>query len=117
MRKYSSKTGAKTAVVLAVLILSSTVTWAEEGAGSLRASHEDMADPTATTDDFGLTVPIPISFPARRYPAAEGYPTGPEVGDLMPDFELPDQNGDLVNFQTAREGKKAAVVFFRSAVW
>ncbi len=55
--------------------------------------------------------------PTRRSPETEGFPTGPAVGQLLPDFTLPDQNGSMVNFTAARQGKRAMVVFHRSARW
>ena len=44
-------------------------------------------------------------------------PTGPAVGEAVPDFELPDQHGNLVRFSEARDGSKALVLFHRSASW
>lgn len=108
------RVGLKATAFFAVMVLCCTIAQAQTN--KLRASHENM-DPKARTDEFGLTVPIPIDFPARRFPAEEGFPTGPAVGDAMPDFELPNQDGEIVNFQKARGGKKAAVVLYRSAVW
>ncbi len=43
--------------------------------------------------------------------------TGPAVGDVLPDFELPDQRGNLVRFSEARGGSQALVLFHRSASW
>jgi peroxiredoxin len=39
------------------------------------------------------------------------------VGERLPDFELPDANGEMIRFHEHRSGAPAAVVFFRSAVW
>lgn len=58
--------------------------------------------------------PLP---PQRRMPETEDFPSGPAVGELLPDFTLPDQSGNLVNFAQARGDKKALVVFQRSARW
>ena len=55
--------------------------------------------------------------PTRRMPATDDFPTGPDVGQPLPDFTLPDQRGELVNFTKAREGKRALVVFQRSTRW
>ena len=41
----------------------------------------------------------------------------PEVGERLPDFALRDHTGRLVDFHADRGDRKAAVVFFRSAVW
>jgi hypothetical protein len=58
--------------------------------------------------------PLP---PTRRSPETNDFPTGPAIGELLPDFTLPNQNGGMVNFTAARQGKKAMVVFSRSARW
>ncbi len=55
--------------------------------------------------------------PTRRTPETDDFPTGPAVGQLLPDFTLPDQNGNKINFTTARQGKRAMVIFHRSARW
>ena len=55
--------------------------------------------------------------PARRIPASSDFPTGPAIGERLPDFTLPNQRGERVDFHADRAGRKAAVVFQRSAVW
>lgn len=52
-----------------------------------------------------------------RYPETGDFPTGPEVGELLPDFTLMDQRGRPVNFTAERAGQRALVVFHRSARW
>jgi peroxiredoxin len=42
---------------------------------------------------------------------------GPAVGELFPDFELPDAEGHQVWLHQWRRGRRALVVFFRSAAW
>ena len=42
---------------------------------------------------------------------------GPAVGARFPDITLPDQSGTPVRLQQARRGRKALVVFYRSARW
>ena len=42
---------------------------------------------------------------------------GQPIGEALPDFELPDQDGRRVRFSEDRAGSKAAVLFYRSAVW
>lgn len=42
---------------------------------------------------------------------------GPAVGERFPDVILPDQNGPTVNLHQARGGRRALVVFHRSAGW
>jgi cytochrome oxidase Cu insertion factor (SCO1/SenC/PrrC family) len=46
-----------------------------------------------------------------------GFPTGPAVGQTVPIFSLPDQNGKIVSLKEL-VGKKGAILnFFRSASW
>ena len=61
--------------------------------------------------------PVPISHPARRFPADSEFPTGPDLGDRLPDFTLPNQAGEMVDFHADRGDRRAAVVFQRSVVW
>lgn len=67
-------------------------------------------------DDFGFVAPVPVHHGQRRTPD-EGFFTGPEVGERLPEFTLPDASGQRVDFHETRGEAKAAVVFFRSAVW
>ncbi len=97
---------------LAVLGGSSSV-FAQE---KVEGAHEKL-EPGATTDDLGITVGVPASHPGRRYPASEDFPTGPEVGERLPEFTLTNQRGEVVDFHADRGDSKAVVVFYRSAVW
>ena len=82
----------------------------------VKGAHEDL-EPGSQTDDLGIFVPIPASHPGRRYPADQEFPTGPAVGERLPDFSLPNQNGEMIDFHEDRGDSRAIVVFFRSAVW
>ena len=42
---------------------------------------------------------------------------GPVVGERFPDVVLPDQHGQSVDLHQARNGRRALVVFHRSAAW
>lgn len=42
---------------------------------------------------------------------------GPAVGDLFPDVSLPDQHGRVIDFHQTRAGRRAVVLFHRSASW
>ena len=42
---------------------------------------------------------------------------GPGVGARFPEVTLPDQDGTLVQLHQARGGRRALVVFHRSASW
>ena len=71
---------------------------------------------TVERDDSGFDAPAPLGHPARAG-LPTGHPTGPAVGEQLPDFELPDAQGRLINFHEDRAGRKTALVFYRSAVW
>jgi len=68
------------------------------------------------TDEFGLVGPLPATDGQRVVPP-EGCNTGPEVGELLPDFPPPPPPGGRVRLHEDRNNSKAAVVFLRSAVW
>ena len=86
---------------------------------AVRGAHEAFANPQETdTDERGLRVEgMGVDFPARRYPATMEFPTGPALGERLPDFTLPNQHGEPVDFHAHRGGQGAVVVFYRSAVW
>jgi peroxiredoxin len=42
---------------------------------------------------------------------------GPTEGERFPDVRLPDQHGATVDLHATRGGRKALVVFHRSADW
>jgi peroxiredoxin len=42
---------------------------------------------------------------------------GPNEGERFPDIVLPDQGGRVIDLHAARAGRKAIVVFYRSAEW
>jgi peroxiredoxin len=50
-------------------------------------------------------------------PLTEDFPTGPGIGDAIPDFELPDHRGGTVRFAAGVKGKRALILFYRSASW
>ena len=68
------------------------------------------------TDAFGFVAPLKTTSNQRRIPE-EGFPTGPAVGERLPDFTLVDHLGRSITLHADRADAKAAVVFFRSAVW
>ena len=71
---------------------------------------------TVERDKQGFDAPAPLEHPARAS-LPEGGPTGPAIGERLPDFELPDAYGNPVSFHADRGKRKAALVFYRSAVW
>jgi peroxiredoxin len=42
---------------------------------------------------------------------------GPETGAMFPGFELPDAYGRPLDLHRWRSGRRALVVFYRSAAW
>lgn len=42
---------------------------------------------------------------------------GPGIGEGFPDVRLPDQTGAIVDLHKERGGRRALVVFYRSARW
>ena len=50
-------------------------------------------------------------------PVIDFYTIGPPVGSRFPDVVLPDQHGRMVDLHAARGGRRALIVFFRSADW
>lgn len=42
---------------------------------------------------------------------------GPQLETRFPDVVLPDQSGQLVDLHQARAGRRALIVFHRSAKW
>jgi len=67
-------------------------------------------------DEFGQVAPLPASA-GPRTPPEKGFFTGPEIGEPLPGFTLRSSAGSEVDLHADRDGSKAAVVFFRSAVW
>ncbi|HIG17871.1 MAG TPA: hypothetical protein EYQ31_11670 [Candidatus Handelsmanbacteria bacterium] len=50
-------------------------------------------------------------------PLAEDFPMGPDVGEIVPDFELTDARGQLVRFTNRPPKTRALILFYRSASW
>ncbi len=67
-------------------------------------------------DHHGFDAPAPLGHPGRAG-LPDGHSTGPELGERLPDFTLPDARGREINYHADRSGRKSVVVFFRSAVW
>ena len=55
--------------------------------------------------------------PSMRFPPSMDFPTGPDVGERLPDITLPDQHGNAVNIEAARGEGRALVVLHRSLRW
>ena len=67
-------------------------------------------------DEHGFDAPAPLGHPGRLG-LPGGHSTGPEIGEPLPEFSLPDSSGRPIQMHADRDGHKAAVVFYRSAVW
>ena len=50
-------------------------------------------------------------------PALDFTPIGPRRGTRFPDVTLPDQHGRRVSLHEERAGRRALIVFHRSALW
>lgn len=55
--------------------------------------------------------------PAVGLPEADFTQIGPQAGERFPDLRLPDQSGEVVDLHRHRNGRRAVVVFHRSADW
>jgi hypothetical protein len=75
---------------------------------------------------LALSNDVRVVFPQR--PASGGVMSiqpvnedparkGPAIGTRFPDLVLPDQSGTPVRLHDARRGRRALVVFYRSARW
>lgn len=67
-------------------------------------------------DHHGFDAPAPLGHPARAG-LPDGQSTGPDIGERLPDFVLPDAHGQSIDYHRHRAGRKSIVVFYRSAVW
>ncbi len=67
-------------------------------------------------DAEGFNMPLAPDSANRRIPLGD-FPTGPEVGSPLPDIVATDQSGRQVDVHADRAGRRAIVMFYRSAVW
>ena len=103
-------------LLAALVLLAAPAAAVAQDAAPVRSVHEDL-EPGTTTDDHGITFGLPVSHPGRRYPTSHEFPSGPEVGERLPEFSLPNQLGRMVDYHADRGDSKSIVVFYRSAVW
>lgn len=68
------------------------------------------------TDEYGFIGPLPVTSRQRIAPSGEFHP-GLSIGEAAPDFELPNHRGEAITFHADRDGARAALLFYRSAVW
>ena len=67
-------------------------------------------------DVHGFIGPIKPGNGPRSDPKGE-FPTGPELGTVLPNVRCRDANGEPFDLEEDRAGAPAVVVFYRSAVW
>ena len=72
--------------------------------------------PNQFEDHEGYVGPLPPGFGPRSNPL-DDFPTGPKVGERLPDVVASDSSGHTVDLHTDRDGQPAVLVFIRSAVW
>jgi hypothetical protein len=53
----------------------------------------------------------------KQLPEIDFVDVGPRVGERFPDVVLPDHLGRVFDLHHVRAGRRALVVFFRSAGW
>ena len=73
--------------------------------------------PTITQSVFlAVLLAAPATFAQDRTPV-DIDALGPQVGDRVPDFELPDQHGQRQTLETVRGPNGSLILFYRSADW
>jgi len=82
----------------------------------------DIAEKEAVMREFyrrrAAGEPVSDEFYARHVAATnDGYAAGPEPGERIPDFTLPDQNGALRSLANLTGPGGLLLVFHRSADW
>jgi len=83
---------------------------------------EDLAEKAAIMREFGRRraagEPVPAELYAQHVNATnDRYATGPETGQPIPDFRLPDQSGVLRSLPDLTGPNGLLLVFHRSADW
>ncbi|MGA2992269.1 MAG: hypothetical protein ABSD88_17510 [Candidatus Korobacteraceae bacterium] len=82
----------------------------------------DLAEKAAVMREFGRRLaagePIPPELRAKHVNATnDRYTTGPEPGQHIPGFSLPDQSGVLRSLPNLAGSNSLLLVFHRSAGW
>jgi hypothetical protein len=82
----------------------------------------DLAEKEAIMREFyrrrAAGEPVPEEFYARHVAATnDNYATGPDPGQRIPDFRLPDQNNQLRSLTDLAGPQGLLIVFHRSADW
>jgi hypothetical protein len=83
---------------------------------------EDLAEKAAAMREFrrlrDAGLPVPPEVRARHLWATNGgYATGPDPGERIPEFALPDQSGAIRTLNDLAGPNGLFLVFHRSADW
>ncbi|HJO12375.1 MAG: hypothetical protein QGG67_06590 [Gammaproteobacteria bacterium] len=70
-----------------------------------------------TTFLFLFFVSIPALTTAQTRAPVDVHSLGPQVGERVPDFSLPDQNGRTQTLESVMGPNGAMLLFHRSADW
>lgn len=71
---------------------------------------------TGWRDKDGFVGPMQPGFGPRSDPRGE-FPTGPEIGSVMPDVICDTADKASFDLHKDRNGRSAIFIFYRSAVW
>lgn len=83
---------------------------------------DDLAEKAALMREYVRRLGVGESVSDQLYAALvsatnDRYATGPEPGQYIPDFALPDQHGDLRSLSNLSGPSGLLLVFYRSADW
>jgi hypothetical protein len=90
--------------------------------GGVNHPPQDLAEKAAAMREFGRLraagLPIPAEVRARHVLATnDGFTTGPDTGERIPEFALPDQSGATRTLNDLAGPNGLFLVFHRSADW
>ena len=85
-------------------------------------TFRDLTEKTAAMREFrrlrDAGLPVPEEIRERHVQATnDGYATGPDPGDIVPDFALPDQSDSTRGLRDLAGPAGLFLVFHRSAEW
>lgn len=85
-------------------------------------TFHDLAEKTAAMQEFrrlrDAGLPVPEEVRERHVQATNDcYATGPEAGERVPEFALPDQSGAMRTLKDLTGAAGLFLVFHRSANW
>jgi hypothetical protein len=85
-------------------------------------TFSDLSEKAAAMREFrrlrDAGLPVPEEIRDRHVQATnDGYATGPNPGERIPDFALPDQTGSIRSLKDLAGPSGLLLVFHRSADW